>query len=223
MTAPFRLHCVGGLCNRLRALLSYRALYGAIEVMWYPDQAIAMASWSDVFEPLPGLEIVPFVQNGWDAEDFAPSPTAPVGWEKSYLELRAKPAIQDRVARIVSGLGSDFCAMHLRRTDHLQNFAGHQGRIESDSAYAAWANPLGLPVYLATDNGQTQRRMRDLLTVPMHIARTLGGEVTAMDATRNGTLADAVVDLFVCGKSQHFKGSVSSSFSDTIEILRRLR
>jgi len=219
----FRLHAVGGLCNRLRALLSYRALYGEIQVMWVPDSPIAMATWADVFEPLPGLEFTPYVQDDWDAEDFAPTPKAPAGWEKAYLELRPKPAIVERVRRLLEGLGPDFSAMHIRRTDHLQNFAGHQGRIASDRDYAVWANQLRLPVYLATDNGQTQRRIRDLLAVPLHLATPLSGQVSQSDSTRHGTLGDAVVDLLVCGRSRHFMGSYSSSFSDTIEILRGLR
>ena len=49
------VHVYGGLCNRLRAILSRLARDGSLKVVWIPDGEIAHAKWADVFEPIEGL------------------------------------------------------------------------------------------------------------------------------------------------------------------------
>ena len=53
-----RLHAVGGLCNRLRAILSYLAAHDTLTVVWEPDEYVSHGRFSDVFGPLDGVTFV---------------------------------------------------------------------------------------------------------------------------------------------------------------------
>ena len=47
-----RIHAVGGLANRLRAVLSHRERDGFVEVGWQQDEPVSCAHFLDVFEPI---------------------------------------------------------------------------------------------------------------------------------------------------------------------------
>jgi hypothetical protein len=223
--AVVRLHAVGGLCNRLQAILSHREARGAIEVMWDRNEYVSGAWPLDVFEQIPG---VTFHDNAgtWDVEDHGIAHDAHAGWRSAYRDLRPVPAVQARIDKLVADL-SPFDAIHVRRTD-MMPLARRLGiDLTDDDLFLEWvyARKPRLPIYLATDNGETQRRYLSWLSGGVHIGATFeGGERQGeADHHRNGTLADAVVDLFVCARAREFLGSGFGSFSATIEILRGLR
>lgn len=221
-----RLHAIGGMCNRLQAILSLRAVHGPLDVLWTPDTPVSGADFLDVFEPLPG---VTFVHHGGhaDCEAWGVHPGSPASWVDGYRGLVPVEAVHERVAETVhAGLAPSFAAMHVRRTDHVPNSTSRGEWVETDNEFVEWAESTpGLPLYLATDNGETQQTMARRLPRRIFTAHSLPGVSTQElgDNRRNGTLADAVVDLFVCAGATHFKGSRWSSFSDTIERLRSLR
>jgi hypothetical protein len=100
--------------------------------------------------------------------------------------------------------------------------------LRTDEECRAWIAqfPDDTPVYLATDNGETQAQVLAAFSEGrVHVgARISGGARQDMnDHHRNGTLADAAVDLFVCAGAEQFLGAGFGSFSATIEILRGLR
>ena len=218
MTETFRLHAVGGLCNRLRAILSYRAVHRKLVVVWEPDQYVSHGRFEDVFEPLEG---VTFVDSAWFMkEDFAPHPNAPRGWETAYGEL------------LPVGGGwrhsgwRPYCAIHVRRTDHVPDVDTHGGRMTPIGAFLEWAFQWpGLPVWCAVDNGETRATLERALGSRFRAGEDPGGAEFQQltDHRRNGSLQSAVTDMFQCAVAAHFMGSHASSFTDTIEILRRLR
>jgi hypothetical protein len=216
-----RLNCLGGLCNRLRALLSYRALHGSIEAIWTPEDMVSHAAFLDVFEPLHGVTFVD-ANGGWDVQAWAPAPDAPKGWELGYAELKPVADVRRRI-----GWGMPYDAVHIRRTDYLPNMASLGQDVEPINAFLEWASMSSL-LYVATDNGTTQRavkeaRQRDGLRTFWATSLDGSDEQGLVDHRRNGTLADAVVDLYMCVDGNKFMGSTGSSFSDTINILRGLK
>lgn len=213
------LHAVGGLCNRLRALLGWYAVNrgaGTLHVVWQPNEYVSGARFLDVFEPIPGVE---FSDAGrWSVEAWGPPSYAPEGWEYGFRLLRPVPSIMSRVVDYDK-------AIHVRRTDHLPDTATHGGDVEllSDWVRWAWQWP-DETCYIATDNGETQAELlkaipRSLVGAPLGGAEQQG----LTDHRRNGTLGDAVVDLWTCSRAGRFLGTRHSTFTTTIETLRRLR
>lgn len=211
-----RINVVGGLCNRLRALLSARARYGEIDVIWEENDVIAFGHFLDVFEPLDGVR---FVDGGWDVEAWAPCPDAPPGWEEWFGRLRPTAAVAERI-----GWGRPYAAVHIRRTDHLPNMSQLGHAVEPLDTFISWASRFPL-LYVATDNGETQKLVHSAREGRTFVATWLDGveDQSLTDHRRNGTLADAVVDLYMCVAATDFMGSRNSSFSDTITTIRRLR
>jgi len=220
---PFRLHAVGGLANRLRAILSYRAVYRELQVVWKADEYVSHGRWAEVFEPVEGITFIG-PERGWDAEAFSPHKESPDGWEEAYREVRVVPGVAQIIGEEERGRGA-FVAVHIRRTDMIPLLEKENIGLEPLSAWLTWAKQWpALPVYVATDNGVTQETMRELLGPRAWVLRPLKGEAyqELTEHRRNGTLVDAVVDLIMCSQALHFRGSVFSSFSETITTLRRL-
>jgi hypothetical protein len=202
----------GGLCNRLRTLLSYRAS-GETDFIWARDGEIAGAHFNDVFLALPGVRWVEWADKATCTGD--PCPYAPVYWRHHYAHL----GLREKLPRIPR----PYAAMHVRRTDHL-SYAEQCGGCTADSDFAAWLQSAANDVFLATDNGTTQtdwvRRIQDSGRnaytagfIEAHPEENVGGR-------RNTSLAHAAADLFVCAGANEFRGSHASSFTDTVILLR---
>lgn len=214
-----RLKAVGGLCNRLQAILSYRAVYGNIDVIWESSDVVSHAQFTDVFEPVEGVR---FITGQWDREDWAICPNAPADWVSLHALLKPLSPIAERITTIQNALGPYYLAVHARRTDHtplVTDLIKDQCTTDEDLRNFIITWPLG-PVYLATDNGDTQKQW--LANPKVVVGHSLQGtEKQGLDDHhRNGTLAEAVVDLFVCSNATRFMGTKHSSFSETIERLR---
>jgi hypothetical protein len=203
--------------------MSYRAVHGMLDVVWVCDDYVSGGHFLDVFMPIDGVNFGP---GPWDAEDYAPATDAPNGWQRSYRKLQLAHGVNARVFDVTRQLSPGYSAIHIRRTDHVPN---RDGNVESDGDFVAWLRrQSSADVYLATDNGETQKRWLFAGIAPgqrVRVGHMLPGcEVQGLtDHHRNGTLADAVVDLHVCAGAHAFMGSEGSSFSDTITILRGLR
>ena len=178
-----------------------------LEVRWDTDDpAVSLAHFLDVFEPIDGITFTN--ADTWDVEAWAP----PVGVKCDWSLLRSKQHVLDRVAELRM---PSYAAMHIRRTDHRIH-AERFGVYTSDDDFKQWAASHE-HLYLATDNGETQRMfpravVNKRFDNPAH--------QDERDRTKAGTLADAVVDLYVCVAADHFKGSGYSTFTETILEMR---
>lgn len=212
------LHVYGGVSNRLRTILSWRAaIQDDLVVAWIPDGEINSERFVDVFKPLDRVTVVDAPENGWPKR-LDVHPNAPHDWERAWLEIQLKES-----ATMLDGL---YCAMHVRRTDCT--FMQKEERTwRPDSDFVAWAaRRPERRVYLATDNGATQRDIGRTLEaagklvtykpIAEHDKQHEGGQ-------RNTSLHDAWEDVINCVNASAFMGSGSSSFTTTIETLRRLR
>ena len=220
----FTVRAHGGLCNRLRVVLSYRAWRGEVDVLWRADPQIAGARWGDVFEPLAGVQFLEHEPDRVDAFTCDNTHEAPKGWEAAYRELRLLPALEDKWRTL--RVAGPYAAIHARRTDARAHAELHN-IFTTDEHLLAWCRgqPYGR-TYVATDNGTTQRVLCEGL-------RTMGkqpvtcapiAEHPEQDAweRRNTPLADSAIDLFMCAGAAAFEGSGDSSFTNTITMLREL-
>jgi len=210
-----RVQAIGGLANRLRVALSYLAAYESqgIEIVWVPDGEIANARFLDVFQPIDGIT---FLDEGRGDELKSLNPLAGA-WAHKYSLLVPVEKIRDRISILKIGRGP-YAAMHIRRTDLPKEWFASN---EKDEDFVAWAKAQPMQVYVATDNGTTQRALVDWLGAHCFFNRPISVHDRQDDAgQRNTMLSDAVVDLFMCGGSKAFKGCVGSSFSTAVTHLR---
>ena len=77
---------------------------------------------------------------------------------------------------------------------------------------------MKIKIYIATDNKNTydifKQKYSNRIKIEYH------------DVINNSLiqtkLEDAIIDIYLCASSEHFKGSGHSSFSDLINALRKL-
>jgi hypothetical protein len=215
------VQAMGGLCNRLRVTLSYRALHGPIGVVWVPDGEICGARFDDVFCSLPGVTFLSSHGQGEHHKTCDPAPEAPRDWQHGYRQLQLREEYRERWAALRPGV--PYSAIHVRRTDHARLAADNPTRDEEFVSFVQHAQPV---VYVATDNGTTQaqyltavaesgRRPICASYIHTHARQDESGQ-------RNTTLAEAALDLFMCAGADLFLGSRASSFSDAVEMLKRM-
>jgi hypothetical protein len=234
----FRVVPIGGLGNRIRSILSHRAAHGEIEVLWARSDAVCRGRWEDVFEPLSGVtfsdigEIHAHDYKGpHDAMYEQIASGEPEGWTRCYAELVPSVDVMVRVADVYATLKRpmdppthlgppNYYAVHARRGDHTEH-AKLFGHCTTNEELLWWCtkriSDFPYTVFLATDCPDTQEWFRARL--PHFVRRTLVQGVSGYEQ-RPGTLAEAVVDMWVCTHSIAFKGSWMSSYSETIELIR---
>ena len=208
------VQAIGGLCNRLRVVLSWRAA-GATRFVWEPDEEICRAHFLGVFEPIDG---VTWVDGEADLTTFDPCPHAPSNWQTAYNELQLLDGFMVGYMKE----RRPYSAIHVRRTDHVA-LAKQCGTYTDDDAFRSWLKAAPSPIYVATDNAASQATFLD------YIIRTLGKDaiasdmIEASDHQRQTSLAQSVTDLFACAGSAQFMGSGESSFTNLIHTLRSMK
>ena len=214
------VHAIGGLANRLRVVLSHLATHGPIGVVWVPDGEIAGARFEDVFMPLAGVTFY-YHATGASCRTCDPAQFAPAGWEESYRKLHMRPEYRDKLNAIRPP--EPYSAIHVRRTDHSAIAAQDPTRDEEFVEFIHHAYRL---VYIATDNGTTQRQYINTVLetgrTPVYVAPIHEHERQDMSGQRNTTLADSAIDLFACAGAYTFEGTRHSSFSNTAMMLKRI-
>ena len=213
------VEALGGLCNRLRVILSRMPKPGEppLVVYWAPDTEVAGGRWDECFEPLPCLEVV-YERPAY--VDIATSDNAPVvGWKPRLLSLTPVPAVAARIDELRDSMGGRYDAMFMRRTDGT--IVAHiEGNFTPDEAFRQWAQLAPGPLFLATDNGETQRKVRGWVGERLVVEGELGGQEVQTDRTRHQALPGSVVNLYVYVHADRVLGSGGSSFSHTIDVLR---
>lgn len=205
---------IGGLANRLRGIFS--RFEPPMQVVWERYWNASDGHFLDVFEPVAGLEFV----EGPPTEESTGAVGTDDAWHRHYRLLRPTAALRERIAGIADALGP-YDAMHVRRTDHTTH-CRHQGlRPTSDDEFIRWARPRTGPIFLATDNTETRATMLGALGPQLVYQGPM--DPPTIESRRNNSLADAVVDLYVCANAEAFMGSAHSSFSELIAHLREVR
>jgi hypothetical protein len=243
-TNPICVRADGGLGNKLRVLLSHRELARdagrALVVLWKLDPACP-ARFCDLFEALSGVTIVYS-----DAVDLRAAlhalgvhessisgavhcAPAIAGTEREtlmYADLRPSALLASEVASTVASCGTDYIAIHVRRTD----LVAQHGISTPDGEFELFLDAHApRPAYVATDNAATQAhfagqlgaRYRSYATI--EAADAPSGAALASASRRHTTISHAAVDVLVAVEATLFKGSRGSSFSELIWHLRHVR
>jgi hypothetical protein len=215
-----------GLNNKLRVMLSY--LYVAnvenkkLRIIWVKDIQCP-EDFKNLFEPINNVEII-YSENiiSNNLIDFN------VGWnpddryiKNNYFKyLKPIKTIQDDIDQLKILLQNNYIACHIRRTDisTLQNILS-DFYINEDDAYVNFINqyPEDLKIYIATDNKDTQDKF-----INIYGNRIIYKIISKSDNLRQTSVQDAVKDMYVCAGATYFMGSPHSSFSDTINEIRKL-
>ncbi len=223
----------GGLCNRLRASLSYLSLCRKnneeLIVVWH-ENAKCSATFNELFLPVPQLSVIN------ESNDTLHHPKYVGGsicttvkkqqYRNTYRELVPIRDIQDSIDSLILKLGRNFIALHVRRTDHIE-LAKKNGAFTSDKEFIRFIKDHDkinhkddhselCKIYLATDNRRTQKFF--LRKFPNRIM--FNKLIAKSNDLRQTSVLDAVIDLFICKHAKEFKGSGWSSFTDTISLLR---
>ena len=229
-----KLHPLGGLCNRLNAIFSYRSVYPELTIEWADLHQVGGTQWDEVFEPIPGLTFVtgpdlPSIPDGGELElgpDFVannhPCKTANPNWPTTLKLLKLLPEHQETLGKLMPR--EPYSAIHVRRTDFKKQTWAPQ---TTDDEFLRWIRDVSRgPVYVATDNGTTQI---EYLTRIVDMGRegiVLTGIREHADQDkhdhRNTGLSHAAIDLFMCAGSTLFMGTRGSSFSTMIGLLHNL-
>lgn len=221
----------GGLCNRIRVILSGLALEPEkpLVIVWKKEPAVSGSHFLEVFQPIPKVKFVDtFVGKEIRKECHELCPESE--WRHLVKLLKPKPPVQSRINKVLDKLTRPFIAVHVRRTDLIPRLddPGYDSffkfiddfltaRHRSNSHTNIFGSDKYEPnVYVATDNAET-------LAV---FATRYGSRLVSCGARyaptrkRQTELADAVVDMFVCAEAEHFMGTPKSSFSEMIEQIR---
>src|SRR5277367_3801967 len=128
MTEDLHVQVMGGLCNRLRVLMSFlcaaRKQNGKLSIYWHRNH-LCPAWFEELFEAPPmdctlrkesgptGTYVTGHRHPGVRIAEWAPLVDT---------TLRPAPDLQRRITNILDRLGKEFTALHIRRTDHNSSY-----------------------------------------------------------------------------------------------------
>ena len=215
-----------GLNNKLRVLLAYFYIANIenkkLRIIWIKDDQCP-DDFNKLFEPIPNIEFVYTSSIPNNIIDFN------TGWSednrylkhKYYKYLTPVKSIQDDINYTKKLLKYDYIACHIRRTDivTLKKYFGSNFNMHQDNEYITFINqyPNNLNIYIATDNQDTQQKFIDI-----YGNRIIYKQIEKSDNLRQTSLHDAVKDMYVCAGAKYFMGSPWSSFTDSINEIRKL-
>lgn len=221
-TAHMTLIPIGGLCNRLRAILSVAENGESVKVLWHANRECA-AKWEELFAPMQFSNIT---------MEACPMRHRPSLWRlrmNKYLHLpqvysglplreydaalvqriQPLPALMQRVETLAQVFTSHTIGLHIRRTDNRQAIA-----VSTDEAFRRRIDALieedpEATFFLATDDDGLRREL-----VSTYAPRITCQDIPAERHTLQGMQA-AVVDLWTLARTGRIIGSHWSSFSST--------
>lgn len=203
----------GGLANKLRVLFSFVRKQSNLVVVW-PVEESCPGLFLDVFTPLKNVQFVVSIDSVPDYRGCSPSMIP------NYSQLHLAPKLQEELHRRLREMGDrGYVAGHIRRTDHSE-LAKSKNKFTSDETFREFLDSTDLPIFIATDNGETQQYFKTLYENRLIIFHEIPQELRSLRAT---SLEEAVLDLFLCVNATEFLGSGWSSFTDLIKVLRETK
>jgi len=218
----------GGLCNRFRFLFSFihkmkiENIQKKLIVIWEKDSNCNGFIW-DIISPIGNCCVL---KNNNKKFKIDYSSCGPVSLYKNenYLEninFRPKKYLLNQFINIINKLDNKYISVHIRRTD-LTNHIKHKNRIDDlytpDETFINFMNcNKDYNIYIATDNHETQDIFLNLFPNRIKYIK----KITKKEGLRQTNLEDAIIDIFVCAFSNKFQGTVFSSFSDFIKLIRK--
>jgi len=205
----------GGLCNRLRVILSFMEKYNNFDIYWPKTWDICFQDFTDVFKPLSKLN---FIEEKPDKFDYKGTSSIGKYSYKLYYQIVPIESIKIRINYFLSKLGKNFYSCHIRRTDHTETQINTKTYI-SDEVYIYFIKCSPFKVFLATDNIDTQTKFKSIFGDKL----ITNDAIIETDSVRKSNLENAYIDLVLCSLGKKFLGSSKfSTFSTTINILNKI-
>ena len=213
---------IGGLCNRLRVILSAAETNRNFRVCWAKNKDCG-AWWEELFEPLalPNVEMVHCprtlmpskwnlrLNRIWKRAIFTEYEIQPYDGVKAMKGIRPTKEIMDRVEQISAAFDEHTIGLHVRRTDHHISSAVSTDEAVMETLTTEIAQNPKVKFYLTSDDENFKRALKDKW--PDHI---LTQECHGTRATLEG-MKEAVIDLWTLARTTRILGSYWSSYSDT--------
>lgn len=210
----------GGLCNRLRVVMSlFNKLKNgeSLNVSWiYGPSQPTNCTFLDFFKP---LENVTFTTNNLrryyysgDGSDLVKHGIINPGLYRS-LEINDELRLQINTLKEKMG---KYIAVHIRRTDHVICRRRRGESFTQNDIFIDFINKYpDHNLYIATDNDKTYQEFMNI-----YPDRIIINNLCKFDdkkyGKRNTEMIDAVIDMYMCIESEYFKGTDFSSFTDFI-------
>lgn len=231
-----------GLCNRLRTIVGFWYIAEnrrtPITAHWSLDDPECNGRFTDLFEPIES--------EFFKLEEVLPQPKQYnfVGQNtiKNIIRAHCNPTITDEMLELIEiefygkllplpeiilpvqefvKSNGTYSAVHIRRTDHCA-LAKRKDRYTEDVEFDNFIQDSiskGNKVYIATDDPEIQKRY----AIPECLFyRQIEPDSGTRAPLRKTTLEHAFIDILIASKSQEFMGSGYSSYSDCIEIFRKM-
>lgn len=209
----------GGLCNYLRVVFSYylesKEKDEELTVIWRQTGSCP-GFFLDYFEPVKGINFIKTNEN--NLEVYYTGGQYNANKLIDYTDLNPLPEIKSIIKEKIELL-KNYIAVHVRRTDHT-NLAKINNRYTEDNSFFNFIeyNIENKNLYVATDNLDTYNTFKNKYN---QFVKFDYHPIT--EGLRQTTLKNAIVDLYMCVYADKFMGSGYSSFSGTINILRKYR
>lgn len=200
-----------GLCNRLRVMFSWlaeaRSRGSRLKVFWKDDDRCP-GHFLDVFAPIGDVTFLKHKPRHIDYEGYARLKSVPHNGEL-YRDLSPLLCVTKSVAKFPHN------AIHVRRTDFAESCSTLR-YYRHDIDYARFIEQCRFPVYLATDNDDTQDAFYRLFEAKVFWHR----RIHKCQQLRQTTVRHAVIDIMSCVNALSFFGQPGSAFSELIQALR---
>ena len=212
----------GGLCNKLRVLLSYyefaKKQEKILHIKWVVSK-YCNGNFLDYFETIPEIQFI----NNLSSDNI-------IKYRGCYIRPNFKPNyeylvllnhMKEKIQNKINILGNNYIAIHIRRTDHitLQKNKGVY-RSHTDEKFIDWIdkNKNNVNLYVATDNQETYNTFKEkypqIIKFNYHTKEN-------KDDFRETSLENAIIDLYMCVYAKNFKGTCKSSFTETILEIKK--
>jgi len=210
----FVIKPIGGLCNYLRVILSYNQLakkYNEKLLVHWEVTPECNGKFHDYFlDVIPNVQIVYEYSGTYNYKGYSIYENL----FPDFTHIKPTNSINKKINDFVNN--KEFIAIHVRRTDHTKLMKKENKIPTSDEDFFNFCDNSTLPIFLATDSIDTQRKF-----IEKYGDRILFWEkLKKKKVLRKTELEIAVLDLFTCVLAKEFKGSYYSSFSDTILQIR---
>ena len=216
------LQPIGGLCNRLRVLLSYKYKYPnkKINVYWIVKPTCP-GFFLDYFEPIENVEffhsiptnvkILPEFKTCSSCYNILSSKK-----KEDFSNLVFNQGLQDKINKIIKDNFNDkYISCHIRRTDHIKAFGKGTKTTVDDDFINFLKNNEG-NIYIATDNLDTQKIFYEKFKERIPYIKF----IEKSDKLRQTSIEDSIIDLYICASSNKFMGTYWSSYSNFISKLK---
>lgn len=218
-----------GLVNRLRTIFAYYTYATSMNKLLYiyqPVHDIHTANFNgNMVEYITPPKDMMFGELKREFDYIGCNPPADIfataHWNEYnvYEALTLQPHLQSKINKLQS-LYKDYIAIHVRRTDFVENDKGYA--ITSNKDFYAFCDQYhDKNIYIATDCNKTYdifyKKYQGRI---LNQSNFLDIKRKARSFTRLTTVEQAIIDLYMCMQATEFKGTMWSSFSEFITYNR---